>query len=251
MFTGIIQAVGRIAALEKRGGDARLRVATGKLDLSDVKLGDSIAVNGVCLTAIETDARGFTADVSGETLARTTLGQFKAGDAVNLEKALTPTTRLGGHLVSGHVDGVGTVHERTQDARSVRFRIEAPAALAKYIAEKGSVCVDGVSLTVNAVGDSRDGGGTTPWMEEVGRRREHSPRATHGAVAGGAAFELNIVPHTLAETTLDELAPGRRVNIEVDILARYLERLLTAGKTEGTAAEGGLTRELLARHGFV
>lgn len=218
MFTGIVQAVGKIAALEKRGGDARVRVATGKLDLSDVKLGDSIAVNGVCLTAVEMDARGFSADVSGETLARTTLGGFKPGDAVNLEKALTPTTRLGGHLVSGHVDGVGTVRERTQDARSVRFRIEAPAALAKYVAEKGSVCVDGVSLTVNAV--------------------------------DGTAFEINIVPHTLAETTLDELAPGRRVNIEVDILARYLERLLTAGKVEGAAGEGGLTRELLARHGF-
>ncbi|TAM44784.1 MAG: riboflavin synthase [Gammaproteobacteria bacterium] len=218
MFTGIIQAIGKIAALEKRGGDARLRIQTGKLDLADVKLGDSIAVNGVCLTAVLTDAKGFSADVSGETLARTTLGGLKSGDAVNLEKALTPTTRLGGHLVSGHVDGVGTVHERTQDARSVRFRIEVPAALAKYIAEKGSVCVDGVSLTVNAV--------------------------------AGAAFEINIVPHTLAETTLDELAPGRRVNIEVDILARYLERLLTAGKVEGEAGEGGLTRELLARHGF-
>ncbi len=218
MFTGIIQAIGKIAALEKRGGDARLRIQTGKLDLADVKLGDSIAVNGVCLTAVLTDAKGFSADVSGETLARTTLGGLKSGDAVNLEKALTPTTRLGGHLVSGHVDGVGTVHERTQDARSVRFRIEVPAALAKYIAEKGSVCVDGVSLTVNAV--------------------------------AGAAFEINIVPHTLAETTLGELAPGRRVNIEVDILARYLERLLTAGKVEGEAGEGGLTRELLARHGF-
>jgi len=218
MFTGIIQAIGKIAALEKRGGDARLRIQTGKLDLADVKLGDSIAVNGVCLTAVLTDAKGFSADVSGETLARTTLGGLKSGDAVNLEKALTPTARLGGHLVSGHVDGVGTVHERTQDARSVRFRIEVPAALAKYIAEKGSVCVDGVSLTVNAV--------------------------------AGAAFEINIVPHTLAETTLNELAPGRRVNIEVDILARYLERLLTAGKVEGEAGEGGLTRELLARHGF-
>ncbi len=218
MFTGIIQAIGKIAALEKRSGDARLRIQTGKLDLADVKLGDSIAVNGVCLTAVETDAKGFSADVSGETLARTTLGGLKSGDAVNLEKALTPTTRLGGHLVSGHVDGIGTVHERTQDARSVRFRIEVPAALAKYIAEKGSVCVDGVSLTVNAV--------------------------------AGAAFEINIVPHTLAETTLGELAPGRRVNIEVDILARYLERLLTAGKVEGEADEGGLTRELLARHGF-
>lgn len=251
MFTGIIQAVGKIAALEKRSGDARLRVTTGKLDLSDVKLGDSIAVSGVCLTAVETDARGFSADVSGETLARTTLGNLKPGDAVNLEKALTPTTRLGGHLVSGHVDGIGTVHERTQDARSVRFRIGVPAALAKYIAGKGSVCVDGVSLTVNAVDDTRDGGGTTSGTKEAGRRREQPPRATHGAVADGAVFEINIVPHTLAETTLDELAPGRRVNIEVDILARYLERLLTAGKAQDAGAEGStITRELLARHGF-
>jgi len=234
MFTGIIQAVGKIAALDKRGGDARLRVATGTLDLSDVKPGDSVAVSGVCLTAVALDAKGFSADVSGETLARTTLGGLKPGDAVNLEKALTPTARLGGHLVSGHVDGIGTVHERIQDARSVRFRIEAPAALAKYIAEKGSVCVDGVSLTVNAVDDSREGG----------------DGATHGAVAGGAAFEVNIVPHTLAATTLDGLAPGRRVNIEVDLLARYLERLLTAGRADDAPTAVGMTREWLARHGF-
>lgn len=218
MFTGIIQAVGKITALERRGGDARLRVATGALDLSDVKAGDSIAVSGVCLTAVALGTKEFSADVSGETLARTTLGALKSGDAVNLEKALTPTTRLGGHLVSGHVDGVGTVHERTPDARSMQFRIEAPAALAKYIAAKGSVCVDGVSLTVNAV--------------------------------EGATFEANLVPHTLAATTLGELAPGQRVNLEVDLLARYLERLLTAGQLEAAPAEGALSREWLARHGF-
>lgn len=218
MFTGIIQVVGKITALQERGGDARLRVATGGLDLSDMKPGDSIAVSGVCLTVVEADSGEFGADVSGETLARTTLGSLKPGDAVNLEKALMPTTRLGGHLVSGHVDGVGRVHERTQDARSARFRIEAPAELAKYIAEKGSICVDGVSLTVNAV--------------------------------DGAAFEVNLVPYTLAATTLDELAPGRRVNIEVDILARYLERLLTAGRADDAAAAVGLTREWLVRHGF-
>lgn len=218
MFTGIIQAVGKITALERRGGDARLRVATGALDLSDVKAGDSIAVSGVCLTAVALGTKEFSADVSGETLARTTLGALKSGDAVNLEKALTPTTRLGGHLVSGHVDGVGTVHERTPDARSMQFRIEAPAALAKYIAAKGSVCVDGVSLTVNAV--------------------------------EGATFEVNLVPHTLAATTLGELAPGQRVNLEVDLLARYLERLLTAGRLEAAPAEGALSREWLARHGF-
>ena len=215
MFTGIIQAIGKIATLERRGGDARLRVQAGKLDLADVKLGDSIAVSGVCLTVIELSAKDFAADVSGETLARTTLGDLKPGAAVNLEKALLPTTRLGGHLVSGHVDGIGKVLDRRQDARSVRFRIVAPRELGKYIAEKGSVCVNGVSLTVNAVHD--------------------------------AEFEVNIVPHTLAETTLGELAPGHAVNIEVDLLARYLERLLQGQE----AVAACVTPELLARHGFV
>jgi riboflavin synthase len=215
MFTGIIQAIGKIAALERRGGDARLRVQAGKLDLADVKLGDSIAVSGVCLTVIELSAKDFTVDVSGETLARTTLGGLKPGAAVNLEKALLPTTRLGGHLVSGHVDGIGKVLDRRQDARSVRFRVAVPRELGKYIAGKGSVCINGVSLTVNAVRD--------------------------------AEFEVNIVPHTLAETTLDELAPGHAVNIEVDLLARYLERLLQGQDT----AAAGVTPELLARHGFV
>ena len=214
MFTGIVQAIGKISALERRSGDARLRVNTGTLDLSDVKLGDSIAVSGVCLTVIELAAKDFAADVSGETLACTTLGGLKPGAAVNLEKALLPTTRLGGHMVSGHVDGVGKVLDRRQDARSVRFRIAVPRELGKYIAEKGSVCINGVSLTVNAVRD--------------------------------AEFEVNIVPHTLAATTLGELAAGDAVNIEVDLLARYLERLL---RGQDTAA--GVTPELLARHGFV
>lgn len=217
MFTGIIQAVGKIAALEAKGGDARLRIATGTLDLSGVRLGDSIAVNGVCLTAVELPGDGFWADVSGETLGRTTLGALRAGDAVNLEKALLPTTPLGGHLVSGHVDGVGEVSERREEARSVRFRIAAPAALARYIAEKGSICVDGVSLTVNAV---------------------------HGAV-----FELNIVPHTLQATTLGHLGPGRRVNLEVDLIARYLERLLLGERAATGSAT--LTRAFLGEHGFL
>ena len=247
MFTGIIQAIGKIATLERRGGDARLRVQAGKLDLADVKLGDSIAVSGVCLTVIELSAKDFAADVSGETLARTTLGGLKPGTAVNLEKALLPTTRLGGHLVSGHVDGIGKVLDRRQDARSVRFRVAVPRELGKYIAGKGSVCINGVSLTVNAVHDSRDGGGTTSGKKEVERRREQPPRATHGAVADDAEFEVNIVPHTLAETTLGELAPGHAVNIEVDLLARYLERLLQ----DQEAVAAGVTPELLARHGFV
>src|SRR3989338_2658492 len=215
MFTGIIQAIGRIAALEPAGGDVRLRVDSGQLDLSDVKPGDSIAVSGVCLTVIGLSAKDFVADVSGETLARTTLGGLAPATAVNLEKALTPTTRRGGHLVSGHVDGVGKVHDRRQDARSVRFRIATPRELGKYIAAKGSVCVNGVSLTVNVVRD--------------------------------AEFEVNVVPHTLAETNLGELAPGHAVNIEVDLLARYLERLLQG---QDIATDGG-TRDLLARHGFV
>ena len=217
MFTGIIQAIGKVETRQDRGGDARLRVATGKLDLSDVALGDSIAVSGVCLTAVELTGDGFWADVSGETLSRTTLGALRPGDPVNLEKALTPTTRLGGHLVSGHVDGVGRVVDRRPEARSVRFVIEAPRELARYIAEKGSIAVDGVSLTVNRV--------------------------------DGARFDLNIVPHTLAETTLDRFAPGRPVNLEVDVIARYLERLLLGDR----AAEprGGVTLETLAQHGFI
>ncbi|HHC73381.1 MAG TPA: riboflavin synthase [Thiotrichales bacterium] len=216
MFTGIIEAVGTIAAREPRGSDLRLRIQTGKLDLSDVKLGDSIAVSGVCLTAVELPGDGFWADVSGETLAHTIIGDLREGDAVNLEKALTPTTRLGGHLVSGHVDGVGEVLDRRDDGRSVRFRIQAPAELARYIARKGSICVDGISLTVNAV--------------------------------EGRVFELNIVPHTLAETTMGTFRPGRRVNLEVDVIARYLERMLVA---DGESAGGGVTRALLMERGFL
>jgi len=217
MFTGIIQAIGKIAAIEPKGGDARLRIETGKLDMQDVRTGDSIAVGGVCLTAIEHSAGEFSADVSGETLARTTLGRLRAGDPVNLEKALTLATPLGGHLVSGHVDGVGTVASRRDDGRSVRFRFRAPDTLAKYIAEKGSICVDGVSLTVNAV--------------------------------QGAEFEVNLVPHTLQETTLDRLQSGSGVNLEVDILARYLERLMLG---EGAAkGDSAITREFLAKHGFI
>lgn len=220
MFTGIIQAVGTIAAVENRGGDRRFRIRTGKLDLADVALGDSIAVNGVCLTAVALPGDGFVADVSGETLSRTTHGALAAGSRVNLEKALTPTTRLGGHLVSGHVDGVGQVVSRSTDARSVRFCIEAPASLAKYIAEKGSICCDGVSLTVNAV--------------------------------AGARFDLNIVPHTIAETIIDQWQAGVAVNLEVDIIARYLERLLLGEKAaDASAAGSGLTLAKLAEHGFL
>ncbi len=217
MFTGIIQSIGKISQIQPKGGDFRLTLSTGKLPLADVKLGDSIAVSGVCLTAVELGDGQFSADVSRETLSRTTLGTLKPGSRVNLELALTPTTRLGGHIVSGHVDGVGEVVQRTADARSVRFVIEAPANLAKYIAEKGSICVDGVSLTVNGV--------------------------------DGKRFDLNIVPHTLAETTMEEFQPGRKVNLEVDLLARYLERLLLGEKA--ACSSGGVTEELLANSGFI
>ena len=217
MFTGIIQAVGSIALIERKGGDARLRIHSGALDMSDVQRGDSIAVSGVCLTAIEHGANGFSADVSGETLARSTLGNLDTGSRVNLEKALTPSSRLGGHLVSGHVDAVAEVVERSAEARSVRFRIQAPAALALYIAGKGSICLDGVSLTVNAV--------------------------------EGALFDINVVPHTLTSTTLGEVQPGYRVNLEVDLIARYLERLMLGERAADAAS--AITPAFLAQHGFL
>jgi riboflavin synthase len=217
MFTGIVQKVGNVRSIQRSGNDARIAIDCGDLDLSRSHIGDSIAVNGVCLTAVALDSGGFTADVSGETLARTNVGRLCAGARVNLELALTPSTPLGGHIVSGHVDGVGTVVERRQVGESVRFRIELPRELARYVAEKGSICVDGVSLTVNGV--------------------------------DGAAFDVNIVPHTLAQTTLGELNRGGEVNIEVDLIARYLERLMLGER----AAEPGarITEGFLREHGFI
>jgi len=217
MFTGIIQAVGKIASLEPRGGDVRVAVASDKLPLDDVALGDSICVNGVCLTAVEKSERGFKADVSNETLSRTTLAGLSQGSRVNLELALTPSTRLGGHFLSGHVDGVGEVLKRWSDGRSERFTIKAPAPLARYIAEKGSIGVDGISLTVNKV--------------------------------SGANFELNIVPHTLQETTMGDFQASRKVNLEVDIIARYLERLLLGEKAAETQVT--LNADFLQQHGFI
>jgi riboflavin synthase len=218
MFTGIIQAVGRIIALERRGGDMRMGVSTGALPMEDVHIGDSIAVSGVCLTAVELGGHSFYADVSGETLDRTMLGGLAVNDAVNLEKALTLETRLGGHLVSGHVDGIGVVTARREDSRSVRFTVKAPDELARYIATKGSICVDGVSLTVNAV--------------------------------DGSAFELNIVPHTLEATTMQSFRTGRQVNLEVDLVARYLERLLLGDAAAQPGKGEGITREGLEAAGF-
>lgn len=216
MFTGIVQGLGAVRALEPRGGDMRLRIDGGDAGLADLRAGDSIAVNGVCLTAIDPAANAFCADVSLETLACTTLGGLRAGDRVNLEPALLPTTRMGGHLVSGHVDGVGQVVDLREAARSRVLRIAVPAGLARYLAAKGSVCVDGVSLTVNAV--------------------------------AGAEFEVNIIPHTLGRTLIGAYRRGTQVNIEVDLVARYIEALLAA--RAAPAGGAGITRELLEQHGF-
>jgi riboflavin synthase len=194
MFTGLIQAVGRLQARERRGGDQRLRFAFGALPAQDIALGESIAVSGCCLTVVAFDGDGFDADVSNESLALTTLGALPLGAAVNLERSLLPTTRLGGHLVSGHVDGLGAVAKVWDDGRSQRWRFTAPAGVLRYVAAKGSIAVDGVSLTVNAV--DADG------------------------------FEVNLVPHTVAHTAFGETAVGAAVNLEVDTIARYVERLL-------------------------
>jgi riboflavin synthase len=217
MFTGIIQAIGRIEKMEPRGGDLRLIIDSAELGLGDSGLGDSIAVNGVCLTAIDFDGRRFAADVSRETLDKTSLGFLEPGSPVNLEKALTLATPLGGHLVSGHVDGLATLLEMRNDGRSVRYRFEVPAALARYIAEKGSVTLDGTSLTVNGV---------------EGRR-----------------FDVNIVPHTRDNTLFRNYQIGTRVNLEVDIIARYLERLLTASGED--PSDDGHLLQTLARSGFL
>lgn len=210
MFTGIIEGVGRLAAREPRGGDVRFTFATGSLPWlgergEDVRLGESIAVNGVCLTVVAFDAGSFQADASTETLALTTLGTLAEGAALNLERAMRPSDRLGGHLVSGHVDGIGRVLSVHGDARAQRWRFAAPAPLLKYIAKKGSICVDGVSLTVNAV--------------------------------DGEGFEVALIPHTVAHTRFAETAVGDAVNLEIDLVARYVERLL--GARAAVDAAGG------------
>ena len=196
MFTGIIQGVGRLAAREPRGGDVRLEVDAGNLPFEQVQLGESSAVNGVCLTVVEFDATGFAADASNETLGLTTLGGLAVGDALNLERAMRPDDRLGGHLVSGHVDGLGRVAEIEPDARAQRWRFQAPPGVLRYVAKKGSICVDGVSLTVNEVDD--------------------------------AGFEVALIPHTVDNTRFAHTGVGDEVNLEVDLIARYVERLLQA-----------------------
>jgi riboflavin synthase len=197
VFTGIVQDIGRIVSRTPRGGDVRLRIAVGRLPLAGVRAGDSIAVSGVCLTVLDIDAGAFSADVSNETLSLTTLGELEDGSTVNLEPSLRAGDPLGGHLVSGHVDGIGRLVSLAQDARSWRMRFETPPALARYVARKGSIAIDGVSLTVNEV--------------------------------EGCEFGVNIIPHTFEVTTLGSVVPGRRVNLEIDPIARYVERLIATG----------------------
>lgn len=215
MFTGIIEATGTLVQITPKGGDVSVKIQSQTLDFSDVKLGDSIASNGVCLTVTAFGSDWFSADLSNETLGRTLFGRYKNGQRLNLEKALLPTTRLGGHLVSGHVDGYSTVSRLEKTGRSWQIFIKMPAELARYIAEKGSVTVDGVSLTVNEL-----------YSDE---------------------FRLTIVPHTAQQTTLELLTPGTQVHLEVDLLARYLERLVTAA----TPAKSGVSLELLQQRGFL
>ena len=212
MFTGIIAALGKVVAVQTQGGDVRLEVASQKLDLNDVELGDSIAVNGVCLTVVSMQSDRVYFDVSKETLDRTSIGIAKIGSEINLEKALALGDRLGGHFVSGHVDGMGECIKRETSARSIIFQFRIPSNLERYIAEKGSICIDGVSLTVNEV--SQD------------------------------IFEVNVIPHTLEETIIKDYQVGTRVNLEVDLIARYLERLIPGEKSN-------VTQDKLLKHGFL
>ena len=200
MFTGIIQAVGRIASREQRGTDARLVIDAAPLDLADIAIGDSVAVGGVCLTAIALDDTCFSADVSVETLARTTLGALRNGESVNLEKSLRLADRLGGHLVSGHVDGIGRIASIDGDSASQRWTFSAPTELMRYIVVKGSICVDGASLTVNEVAAN--------------------------------TFGVTLIPHTLDVTTFGTRKVGDAVNLEVDLVARYVERLHACDRRE-------------------
>jgi len=215
MFTGIVEAVGTLTAITPKGEDISVTVEVGKLDMSDVKLGDSIATNGVCLTVVNYTDTSYSADLSLETLQKTGFTDYQAGDKVNLEKAMLPTTRFGGHIVSGHVDGVGEIVERNQVGRAIEFWVAMPAEIAKYVAEKGSITVDGISLTVNDL------------------RKD--------------AFKLTIVPHTGEETTIADFHVGRKVNLEVDVLARYMERLITSQQEQ---PESRITMDFLQQNGF-
>ncbi len=221
MFTGIIEAIGTIKSLQITAAGARLVINAGNLDLSDVKLGDSIATNGICLTVIALESNSYSVDVSNETLQRTAFGSYHQGQPVNLEKAMLPTTRFGGHMVSGHVDALTKVVSITNNGNSIEYWLEMPNELACYMAEKGSITIDGVSLTVNALTESK--------------------------------FRLTIVPHTIAQTIISHYQVGTQVNLEVDLIARYLERLLLKPTTENTSQDStqGVSEELLRKSGFI
>ena len=218
MFTGIIESLGKVESVQSVGGDVRLRIGTD-LDMSDVHLGDSIATNGICLTVIEWGENWYAADVSRESLNRTTLGTWKVGQRVNVEKAMLPTTRFGGHIVSGHVDAVGEITVVREDARSIYYEVTAPAEIAKYLAEKGSVTVDGISLTINHL--------------------------------RGNVISLNLIPHTAERTNIGTWKTGAKVNLEVDVLARYIERLMLGDKAAETKEQSKLSMAFLAENGFL
>lgn len=219
MFTGIIEALGTIESMVDKGDAIRLRVASGKLDMSDVALGDSIATNGVCLTVVDYSPNHYSADVSAETIRLTGFAQYKPGMQVNLEKAMQANSRFGGHIVSGHVDGVGTVSKVITHSDYIEFWVKAPDELAKYIAHKGSITVDGVSLTVNRV--------------------------------NGSEFMLWIIPHTLQETVMRHYQVGTRVNLEVDVIARYLERLMLGDKAAEPQKQSDISLAFLAENGYL
>ena len=218
MFTGIIESLGQVESIQNVGGDVRLRIQTD-LDMSDVHSGDSIATNGICLTVIDWGSNWYAADVSRESLNRTTLGAWQVGQPVNVEKAMLPTTRFGGHIVSGHVDVVGEITLVRSDARSLYFEVTAPAEVAKYLAEKGSITVDGISLTINHL--------------------------------NGNVLSLNLIPHTAERTNIGTWKAGTRVNLEVDVLARYIERLLLGDKAAEAKAESKISLDFLAENGFL
>ncbi|WP_291372666.1 riboflavin synthase [Acinetobacter sp. UBA6720] len=218
MFTGIIESLGTVESLQNVGGDVRLRIGTD-LDMSDVHLGDSIATNGICLTVIDWGEHWYAADVSRESLNRTTLGSWKVGQRVNVEKAMLPTTRFGGHIVSGHVDAVGEITVVREDARSLYFEVTAPPEIARYLAEKGSITVDGISLTINHL--------------------------------RGHILSLNLIPHTAERTNIATWKSGSKVNLEVDVLARYIERLMMGDKAAETTPQSKISLDFLAQNGFL
>ncbi|MFH7809531.1 riboflavin synthase [Acinetobacter sp. BSP-153] len=218
MFTGIIESLGTVESLQNVGGDVRLRIGTD-LDMSDVHLGDSIATNGICLTVIDWGEHWYAADVSRESLNRTTLGGWKVGQRVNVEKAMLPTTRFGGHIVSGHVDAVGEITVVREDARSLYFEVTAPPEIARYLAEKGSITVDGISLTINHL--------------------------------RGHILSLNLIPHTAERTNIATWKSGSKVNLEVDVLARYIERLMMGDKAAETTPQSKISLDFLAQNGFL